>query len=246
MFSQLLISTQREHHAPYLSGKERLDGRLLWMQDPDLDHFVFLAGLKTRNLVPWRRKSAFEIKELPAARLTFPYAAREQADQGDDPSKAVKAVQAVASAPPPANRPMLVYTHYVSTTSACNLSPSPGCGCPSESITPVIGGGSSSTMPCKTASTPSPLLALMCLWIARGMPSDCSIWLETASGVACGRSILLITGSTSRERLRAMWKTDNVWAWMPSVRGPKGAGASGIRRAACDWIYTHGLRRQSG
>lgn len=69
-----------------------------------------------------------------------------------------------------------------------------------------------------TASTPSPLLALICRCPSSGRPRVEAICSEVSAGDACGRSTLLMTGMSVRSASSATWKTESVCAWIPSAR----------------------------
>ncbi|CFW05653.1 Uncharacterised protein [Bordetella pertussis] len=60
-----------------------------------------------------------------------------------------------------------------------------------------LGGGTRATMDSRISSMPMPVLALASTASDASMPITSSTSWRAASGSACGRSILLSTGSTS-------------------------------------------------
>ena len=64
---------------------------------------------------------------------------------------------------------------------------------------------------------PLPLLALTCRQSSAGRPKTCSTSMATLSGLAAGRSILLMTGMSVRSLETARYALATVWAWTPWV-----------------------------
>ena len=77
------------------------------------------------------------------------------------------------------------------------------------------GGGIRSTTASSTSSTPMPVFAEIRSTRAGSSPSSSASWIATPSGSACGRSILLTTGTISRFASIARYAFASVCASIP-------------------------------